>query len=724
MDNLEELIGVISAVRFVGDERFQILTVRDAQEQEVTLVAVCQPLNEGESVQARGTWGTHPKFGKQFKADRLITQIPQESKALGAYLASGKVAGIGPKFAARLVAHFGDGLRVVLGDEKALRAVSGIGKKKAVGIAASWNEYQEARDALIFLQGHGLGASRAMSVFRQLGQETIAKVSANPYRTLLKTRGIGFRIADAMAQSLGFELTHRDRLIAGLRHVVDARSASGHTLATSDELASEGAQLLGVDVARMASVVELLLAHGKLISVESGLVGLPSLVEAERTIATALLARAVLWNGCNLVRVNGELSDGRVLSDEQRQALETCLAYGVAVLTGGPGVGKTTVTEVLAQTLDDAGLELALCAPTGRASRRMSEATGRPASTIHRLLGAGASGFEFNASNPIEADVVIIDEASMVDVPLFLALVVALPDHCRLFIIGDQDQLASVGPGNILRDVIASGAIPVARLQQIRRQGPGSQITVQAHAVNQGNTPQSVPDSDFEIVEVPEGGDPELVCRVALRVATEDMLARGFDPLYEVQVLTPMHGGPVGTRALNEAFRSYHVPGDRGSVTIHGRQWAPGDKIVQTENDYNRDVFNGDLGYVVSADAEDKTVLARFEDREVLFTSDALGKLQLAYAMTGHKAQGSEFPAVVIPLVRSHWHMLERQWLYTSLTRGKRRVVLVGHPSAIKRAVNHVTGQRRLTSLPIWLRQPALSVSPTHKGESYGQTSA
>ncbi len=527
-----------------------------------------------------------------------------------------------------------------------------------------------------------------------------------------------------MAQSLGFDLTHRDRLIAGLRHVVDERSASGHTLATSEELASEGAQLLGVEVARMASVVELLLAHEKLISVEGGLVGLPSLVEAERTIAAALLARAVLWNGGNLPRVDGELSDGRVLSDEQRQALETCLAYGVAVLTGGPGVGKTTVTEVLAQTLDDAGLELALCAPTGRAARRMAEATGRQASTIHRLLGAGASGFEFNAGNPLEADVVIIDEASMVDMPLFRALVLALPDHCRLFIIGDQDQLASVGPGNVLRDVIASGAIPVARLQQIRRQGPGSQITVQAHAVNQGNTPQSMADSDFEIVEVPEGSDPELVCQVALRVATDEMLARGFDPLHEVQVLTPMHGGPVGTRALNEALRSFHIPGDRSSVTIHGRRWAPGDKIVQTENDYNREVFNGDLGYVVTADPEEKTVLARFEEREVLFTSDALGKLQLAYAMTGHKAQGSEFPAVVIPLARSHWHMLERQWLYTSITRGKRRVVLVGHPSAIKRAARHVTGRRRLTSLPLWLRQPAPSASQTHKGEIHGQPSA
>ena len=721
MDNLEQLSGVVADVRFVGEEGFQILTVRDEAEREVTLVAVCQPLNEGESVEAHGAWTTHPRFGQQFKAERLVTQVPQESKALGAYLASGKVAGVGPTFAKRLVAHFGDGLRDVLGDEKALRAVPGIGKKKAARIAGSWNEYEEAREALIFLQGHGLGASRAMSVFRQLGQDTIAKVSANPYRTLLKTRGIGFRIADTMARSMGFELTHRDRIIAGLRHVVDARSASGHTLATSGELASEGAKLLEVDVARTTSVVELLLAHEKLEQVEGGLVGLPALINAERTIAAALLARAVPWEDSGLASVDGELSDGRVLSDEQREALVTCLAYGVAVLTGGPGVGKTTVTEVLAQTLDDSRYELALCAPTGRAARRMSEATGRPATTIHRLLGAGANGFEFNADNPIEADVVIIDEASMVDVQLFRALVVALPDHCRLYIIGDQDQLASVGPGNVLRDVIASGRVPVARLQQIRRQGEGSQIIVQAHAVNQGHPPQSVPGSDFEIVAVPEGSDPELVLQEAFRVATTEMLAHGFDTLHEVQVLTPMHGGPVGTRSLNDALRAYHIPGDRGSVTINGRRWAAGDKIVQTENDYNREVFNGDLGFVVAADPEEKTVLARFEDREVLFTSDALGKLQLAYAMTGHKAQGSEFPAVVIPLARSHWHMLERQWLYTSITRGKRRVVLVGHPSAIERAARHVTGRRRLTSLPLWLRQPTPAID---EGEPHGQPSA
>jgi len=721
MDNLEQLSGVVADVRFVGEEGFQILTVRDEAEREVTLVAVCQPLNEGESVEAHGAWTTHPRFGQQFKAERLVTQVPRESKALGAYLASGKVAGVGPTFAKRLVAHFGDGLRDVLGDEKALRAVPGIGKKKAARIAGSWNEYEEAREALIFLQGHGLGASRAMSVFRQLGQDTIAKVSANPYRTLLKTRGIGFRIADTMARSMGFELTHRDRIIAGLRHVVDARSASGHTLATSEELASEGAKLLEVDVARTTSVVELLLAHEKLEQVDGGLVGLPALINAERTVAAALLARAVPWEDSGLASVDGELSDGRVLSDEQREALVTCLAYGVAVLTGGPGVGKTTVTEVLAQTLDDSRYELALCAPTGRAARRMSEATGRPATTIHRLLGAGANGFEFNADNPIEADVVIIDEASMVDVQLFRALVVALPDHCRLYIIGDQDQLASVGPGNVLRDVIASGRVPVARLQQIRRQGEGSQIIVQAHAVNQGHPPQSVPGSDFEIVAVPEGSDPELVLQEAFRVATTEMLAHGFDTLHEVQVLTPMHGGPVGTRSLNDALRAYHIPGDRGSVTINGRRWAAGDKIVQTENDYNREVFNGDLGFVVAADPEEKTVLARFEDREVLFTSDALGKLQLAYAMTGHKAQGSEFPAVVIPLARSHWHMLERQWLYTSITRGKRRVVLVGHPSAIERAARHVTGRRRLTSLPLWLRQPTPAIE---EGEPHGQPSA
>ena len=721
MDNLEQLSGVVADVRFVGEEGFQILTVRDEAEREVTLVAVCQPLNEGESVEAHGAWTTHPRFGQQFKAERLVTQVPRESKALGAYLASGKVAGVGPTFAKRLVAHFGDGLRDVLGDEKALRAVPGIGKKKAARIAGSWNEYEEAREALIFLQGHGLGASRAMSVFRQLGQDTIAKVSANPYRTLLKTRGIGFRIADTMARSMGFELTHRDRIIAGLRHVVDARSASGHTLATSGELASEGAKLLEVDVARTTSVVELLLAHEKLEQVDGGLVGLPALINAERTVAAALLARAVPWEDSGLASVDGELSDGRVLSDEQREALVTCLAYGVAVLTGGPGGGKTTVTEVLAQTLDDSRYELALCAPTGRAARRMSEATGRPATTIHRLLGAGANGFEFNADNPIEADVVIIDEASMVDVQLFRALVVALPDHCRLYIIGDQDQLPSVGPGNVLRDVIASGRVPVARLQQIRRQGEGSQIIVQAHAVNQGHPPQSVPGSDFEIVAVPEGSDPELVLQEAFRVATTEMLAHGFDTLHEVQVLTPMHGGPVGTRSLNDALRAYHIPGDRGSVTINGRRWAAGDKIVQTENDYNREVFNGDLGFVVAADPEEKTVLARFEDREVLFTSDALGKLQLAYAMTGHKAQGSEFPAVVIPLARSHWHMLERQWLYTSITRGKRRVVLVGHPSAIERAARHVTGRRRLTSLPLWLRQPTPAIE---EGEPHGQPSA
>ena len=712
MENNETLSGTVAAVRYTGDEGFQILTVRDAQEQEVVLVAVCQPLHEGECVEATGQWTTHPRFGRQFKADRLVTRVPQEAKALQAYLASGKVDGIGPKFAVRLARHFGDSLRDALGDPRALQQVSGIGKKKAARIATSWNEYQEAREALIFLQGHGLGASRAMAVFRKLGEETIAKVSANPYRTLLTIRGIGFRIADTLALSLGFEPTHRDRISAGLRHVVDARSASGHTLASEEVLASEGAALLEVPVDRVASVVGLLLAHDKLQRVDGGLVGLPALLRAEQRLAEALLARAAPWDDARLARVDGQLSDGRVLSEEQREALVTCLAYGVAVLTGGPGVGKTTVTQVLAQSLDHAGYSLALCAPTGRAARRMAEATGREASTIHRLLEAGANGFGRNAENPIEADVVIIDEASMVDVVLFCALVVALPERCRLYIIGDQDQLASVGPGNVLRDVIASERVPVARLTQIRRQGEGSQIIVQAHAVNRGQPPESVPGSDFLVVEVPEDGGAERVLQEAFRVATQEVPALGFDPLHDVQVLTPMHGGPVGTRALNEALREFHIPNGRGSVTINGRRWAQGDKVVQTENDYQRDVFNGDLGYVTDPDPEEKTVAGQFEGREVLFTSDALGKLQLAYAMTGHKAQGSEFPVVILPLARSHWHMLERQWLYTSITRGKQLVVLVGHRSAINRAARHVTGRRRQTSLPLWLRQPPATTTP------------
>jgi exodeoxyribonuclease V alpha subunit len=264
----------------------------------------------------------------------------------------------------------------------------------------------------------------------------------------------------------------------------------------------------------------------------------------------------------------------------------------------------------------------------------------------------------------------------------------------------------------VLRDVIASERVPVARLTQIRRQGEGSQIIVQAHAVNRGQPPESVPGSDFLVVEVPEDGGAERVLQEAFRVATQDVPARGFDPLHDVQVLTPMHGGPVGTRALNEALREFHIPNGRGSVTINGRRWAQGDKVVQTENDYQREVFNGDLGYVTDADPEEKTVAGQFEGREVLFTSDALGKLQLAYAMTGHKAQGSEFPVVILPLARSHWHMLERQWLYTSITRGKQLVVLVGHRSAINRAARHVTGRRRQTSLPLWLRQPPTTTTP------------
>lgn len=697
MATVETIRGSVQAVLFSNDEGFHVLNVALASEadsaaQGVSVVGVGLNIQIGEHLVATGEWTNHPRFGRQFKADSIVNEPPGDLEGLRAYLKSGVIRGVGPAIADKIIDALGSHAREGLGNEQALMGVPGLGRKRAEGIAAAWRESVDSREATIYLQRHGLGPGRARAVWRLFGTDTVSAVQRNPYRTLLQVRGVGFLIADAVAQSVGFEKTHPDRIFAGIRHVIDARAQDGHIVTEPRALVQAACKLLGVDPELVAGRIEGLAQRGFLERMDDGRLGLPYLVDAEARIAQRLLGMAAAKTDMPELGENPTTADGKPLTAEQIAAVREVLATRIGVLAGGPGVGKTTVSCAIADALVAAGLRLGLCAPTGRAARRMAQATGWSAMTIHRLLGAGPEGFERNKDNPLEVDALLVDEVSMVDVQLMAALLAALPETARLILVGDPDQLISVGAGNVLGDVIASGAIPVARLQFNHRQDGDSAIIVQSHRINAGKTPEH--GGDFVIIPSQEGH--EALAQEVVE-AVRALAAEGFDPLQDVQVLTPMHKGAAGTATLNEKLREAF--GESARYKLRGREWTYGDKVVQIANDYTLDVMNGDLGFVHSIDTEEGQMSVRLDDRLVVYEAARVANLHLAYAMTGHKAQGSEFPAVVIPVTTQHWHMLERQWLYTAVTRGKQRVVLVAEDRALRQAVRHLSGHRRMTTL-------------------------
>lgn len=711
--DMETLRGTVDQVHYQDDNGFHVLSVAmteapgsSPKDRLAKVVGVAPTVRAGEQITASGHWSEHPRFGRQFKASAMAPAPPESIEGIRAYLAAGAVSGIGPAVAHRLVDRFGGETTEALADPRRLTEIHGIGEKRAAQIAEAWRTNRDHREGMIFLQGHGLGAAQARKVCEQCGSDTVTRVQQNPYRTLLAIKGIGFRIADAIASSIGFDREHPDRVVAGIRHAVDERAQAGHTAGTSEEIVQAATKLLGVGPGRVQRSLNQLIERERLVQTGDGRVGLPWLLHAERDVAGSLRAMAAPLNGPR-PPVPEVASDGVTLTEEQRGALATLLGARVGVLTGGPGVGKTTVTRTLADLLAlQVGCEIALCAPTGRAARRLAESTGRQAKTIHRLLGAGPDGFSFNADNPLTVDAVLVDEVSMVDVQLMAALLEALPAGARLILIGDPHQLPAVGPGNVLRDVLRADDIPVARLTQIHRQAEDSRIITEAHRINDGRKPTGA--DDF-VVEAADDLDPEAVAERVIRWATQTLPQQGFDPVSGVQVLTPMHKGPLGTMALNDRLRTVLQDLDPEATQPAGqkvgpRHWLAGDKVVQTVNDYNLGVFNGDLGVVTDVSAAEGVLTVAFDSGTAEIDAEAAANLRFAYALTGHKAQGSEFPAIVVPVTTQHWIMLERQWLYTTVTRGRDRVVLIADDKGLRRAVEHRSGHRRSTTLAERLR--------------------
>jgi len=712
----ETLSGLVERVTYHNPENgFCVLRVKARGQRDlVAVVGHAATINAGEFISATGCWTTDRDHGLQFKAASVTTTQPTTLEGIEKYLGSGMIRGIGPVYARALVHAFGDAVFDLIEQQPGrLREVTGIGQKRAARIVAGWADQKAIREIMLFLHAHGVGTSRAVRIFKTYGQDAIALITENPYRLARDIRGIGFRTADQVAAKLGIEREAMIRVRAGLSFGLAEATGQGHCGLPVAELTRATAELIEVGAGLIGAALGLELQDGELMADTvdgEPCVFLAGLYRSEQAIAERLrllskgsppwplidTERAVPWV---------ESKTGLALAPSQREALRLAVDAKVLVISGGPGVGKTTLVNSVLKVLGAKGVQVELCAPTGRAAKRLAESTGLEARTIHRLLEAdpATGGFKRGEAHPLDCGLLVVDEASMVDVPLMRALLMALPDGAALLLVGDVDQLPSVGPGQVLADVIASGAVPVVRLTEVFRQAAQSRIITNAHRINQGQMPElTAPDgSDFYFVEATE---PEDAVRKLLAVVRDRVPARfGLDPVRDVQVLCPMNRGSLGARALNgELQRVLNPPGER-RVERFGWTYGPGDKVMQVTNDYERDVFNGDLGIVTGLDVEEGALTVSFEGREVEYGFGELDELVLAYATTIHKAQGSEYPAVVIPLMTQHYAMLARNLLYTGVTRGKRLVVLVGQRKALAMAVRNAGARRRWSKLREWL---------------------
>ena len=709
------LAGLVERVTYHNEENgFCVLRVKvRGQRDLVTVIGYAATISAGEFVQMSGTWVNDRMHGLQFRASFLKASPPTTLQGIERYLGSGLIRGIGPIYAKKLVRLFGEAVFDLIEQQpQRLREIAGIGPKRAAGIVAGWADQKVIREIMLFLHANGVGTSRAVRIYKTYGTDAVRVITDNPYRLARDIRGIGFRTADQIAATLGVERQAMIRVRAGISFALAEALDEGHCGLPADELGQRTAALIEVPAELIDTALGLELEAGEVVAdtvQEQRCIFLAGLYRAEQTIAKRLrrlVAGAPPWPAIDAAKaipwVEGKT--GLRLAESQGEALRLALRSKVLVITGGPGVGKTTLLNSILKVVCAKPVEVALCAPTGRAAKRLSDSTGLEAHTIHRLLEADpkTGGFKRGEGHPLTCDLLVVDESSMIDVLLMRSLLCALPDQAALLIVGDVDQLPSVGPGQVLADIIGSGAVPVVRLTEVFRQAAQSRIIVNAHRINLGRMPDLAAreGSDFFFVNA----DPGEAGRKVLAVVRERIPARfGLASVRDVQVLCPMNGGGLGARALNiELQRALNPPGEL-RVERFGWTFCPGDKVMQITNDYDRDVFNGDLGIVSGIDMEEGELRVSFDGRVVAYGFGELDELQLAYAITIHKSQGSEYPAVVIPLTTQHYAMLTRNLLYTGVTRGKRLVVLVGQRRALAIAVRDQGGRRRWSKLREWL---------------------
>ncbi len=679
----------------------------------VTVIGNMAGVHAGSVLSLQGQWKIDGKYGRQFVAEKWEETLPSTAYGIEKYLGSGLIRGIGPKFAKRIVQKFGkDTIEVIESDPDSLVQVEGIGKKRVEWIKKSWEEQKEIKNIMLFLQSNDVSTAHAARIFKTYGNDSVEVIRENPYRLADDIRGIGFKTADTIADKLGIESNCFVRLRSGLLYSLNKISESGHCYAGRDQLISTAAELLGVETPELEITLDDMIRVSDVIR-EDEAIYLPPFYFSETGCAKRLIrlqeaGRAVRIDADKILRevaAAAEISYDRV----QLEAIRQAVSSKIMVLTGGPGTGKTTTTQGIISAYRLAGCEIILAAPTGRAAKRMSEATGMEAKTIHRLLEYKPSeGYQRNEENPLDGDVLILDECSMIDIMLMYNLLKALPDTMTLILVGDVDQLPSVGAGNVLKDIIASESVPVVRLTTIFRQAQGSRIVTNAHRINRGEMPDLRGGQDSDFFFAARGSNEEIVDTL-VQFCTKNLPSYyHVDAFRDIQALTPMQRGECGAANLNQVLQDAMNP-SKICLQRGGIQYRLHDKVMQIRNDYEKDVYNGDIGIIEKVNMEDRELAVDFDGRTVNYDVTELDELGLAYATTIHKAQGSEYPIVVMPITMSHYVMLQRNLLYTGVTRAKKVLVLIGEKKAIACAVQNDKTACRNTKLAERLRAGGMS---------------
>ncbi len=714
---LVSLDGVVERITYSNEENgYTIARLQPTEGHElVTIVGSLPSLSVGESLRLQGRWTNHPRFGRQFQVEHYQVVLPATAEGIRRYLGSGLIKGIGPVTAKRIVDHFGmETLEVIESEPKRLREVNGLGYRRADMISRAWEAQKTIKEVMLFLQSLRMSTSLAVRIYKQYGDSSPSVVRNDPYRMAREVWGIGFLTADKIAQSVGIPRDSIERTMAGVLHVVSEATDDGHTYLPRAELVEKAAEMLGAPAERVEAAIDRLIAENaawREETEEHEAIYLPPLRHAEVGIANRVrgliscpVDRLALFRSVDFEAAFGYLKDrvGVELTERQREAVVSALTRKVTVITGNPGTGKTTCVRSLLRLAEAKKGSFVLAAPTGRAAKRLSEATGRPARTIHRLLELRPGGdAKYNQDNPLPADLVIVDETSMMDVLITNALFKAVSPDAHLVLVGDVDQLPSVGPGNVLRDIIDSGAVSVVRLDAIFRQAQESSIIMNAHRINRGEMPQF--DRGHGETFMFHEEDPEKVFEIILDLVTKRIPHKfGLDPVRHIQVLSPMYRGKAGVAYLNEQLQEVlNPPSERKpEKRFGGRVFRVGDKVMQISNNYEKEVFNGDAGRIISMDMEEQTATVAFDDdRLVEYDFSELDELVHAFAISVHKAQGAEYPAVVIPVLVQHYMLLQRNLIYTALTRARKLAVLVGTRKALAIAIRNNRVSARYSGL-------------------------
>lgn len=708
---ITSISGLIERITFHNqDTGFFVVRARVRGHRElITLVGVSQTISVGEHFDATGTWIMDPSYGQQFKTQSIVSHPPSTQEGILKYLSSGLIKGIGPVYSKKLLSAFGeDVFDVIETTPEKLHGVEGIGEKRAALIRDGWEEQRHIRAIMVFLHEHNISTARAVRIYKTYGNEAISILRTNPYKLAQDIKGIGFLSADQIATSLGIDRESEARIHAGIMHVLLQCFESGMCGLPTQDLIQKAKTLLDVDADKIQDIVkdqldQQLLIESPFLDKDASIIYTPVIYNTERAVARILMDLFTTPDGIEidaekaLLWVKPHITID--LAASQEAALKKAISNKVCVITGGPGVGKTTLVNALLKILNQKTSHIRLVAPTGRASKRLSESTGQDASTIHKMLAYSpkTGKFQYDETHPLRGDVFIIDESSMIDVFLLNALSKAIPLQARVYFVGDVDQLPSVGPGQVLKDIIESNTLPVAWLTEIFRQGKDSNIITNAHRINGGEMPLNNErgGGDFQFVETktPEEG--------------RDLILQYMKNLHRdtprIQILTPMKAGILGTRSLNATLQEALNPRRFPNVTIFGQKYLVGDPIIQLTNNYDKDVYNGDIGTLTEINSDAKQVVIQYEGRDILYDFGELDQIDLSYAMTIHKSQGSEFPIVIVPLYMSHYKLLLKNLIYTAVTRGKQKVMVIGEKRALYFGIKNINNVERYSLLKNWL---------------------